>query len=354
MSQTGVDLRGAQVGGNITINGVNVGLTAPEMQELIRAAVVDAVGLDSKTKDLSQKLEISHGAMRTMLVTVGHADIPDEKLLEKLSEVFEHYRKAAATIDALQPDNPVAQAHVAEAAEAVSAGDSDGARRHLRAARAAAEGAVAEARRLAREADLAVARQLQQAMRAVVAEAELVLTALDYREAAQLFGEAAAMVPNEEQNEKGELLTRQADALLRHGEDRSDNAALRRAVALYGRVLELWPVERVPLQWAMAQNNLGTALARLGERESGTARLEQAVEAYQAALEECTRERVSLVWARMQNNLGNALSRLGQRESGTARLEQAVEAYQAALEECTRERVPLDWARIHHNLGRVL
>ena len=63
----------------------------------------------------------------------------------------------------------------------------------------------------------------------------------------------------------------------------------------------------MPLDWAMTQNNLGTALATLGERESGTARLEEAVAAYRAALEERTRERVPLDWAQTQNNLGTAL-----------------------------------------------
>jgi hypothetical protein len=49
----------------------------------------------------------------------------------------------------------------------------------------------------------------------------------------------------------------------------------------------------VPLDWAMTQNNLGTALSTLGERESGTARLEEAFAPYRAALEECTREATS-------------------------------------------------------------
>src|SRR5207302_11170680 len=61
--------------------------------------------------------------------------------------------------------------------------------------------------------------------------------------------------------------------------------------------------DRVPLDWAMTQNNLGTALSRLGERENGTVRLEQAVAAYQTALEETTRDRVPLQWATTQNNL---------------------------------------------------
>ena len=42
--------------------------------------------------------------------------------------------------------------------------------------------------------------------------------------------------------------------------------------------------------------------------------------AYRAALEERTRERVPLDWAQTQNNLGNALETLGERESGTAHL----------------------------------
>jgi len=43
---------------------------------------------------------------------------------------------------------------------------------------------------------------------------------------------------------------------------------------------------RVPLDWAMTQNNLGAALVALGERESGTARLEEAVAAYRDTLKD--------------------------------------------------------------------
>jgi len=98
---------------------------------------------------------------------------------------------------------------------------------------------------------------------------------------------------------------------------------------------------------------LGNALSRLGERESGTERLLEAVEAYRDALKEWTRERVPLDWAMTQNNLGNALSTLGQRESGTERLLEAVEAYRDALKEWTRERVPLQWAMTQTNLGNA-
>ncbi len=49
----------------------------------------------------------------------------------------------------------------------------------------------------------------------MAAEAELAVAALDYPEAARLFGEAAALAPGEEPAEKGALLRQQAAALLR-------------------------------------------------------------------------------------------------------------------------------------------
>ncbi|MEM9523201.1 MAG: hypothetical protein AAF982_04280, partial [Pseudomonadota bacterium] len=119
----------------------------------------------------------------------------------------------------------------------------------------------------------------------------------------------------------------------------------------YRSALQEWTRDRVPLDWATAQNNLGNALLVLSERESGTARLEQAIDAYRSALQEWTRDRVPLNWATAQSNLGNALKTLGERERGTARLEQAVDAYRSALRERTRDRVPLDWARSNSNLA---
>src|SRR5208282_4404810 len=107
--------------------------------------------------------------------------------------------------------------------------------------------------------------------------------------------------------------------------------------------------ERVPLDWAATQMNLGNALQTLGERESGTARLEEAVAAYRAALEERTRERVPLDWAATQMNLGNALYRLGERESGTARLEEFCECgLRPAVSSGILARVAIAFARARY------
>ncbi len=144
------------------------------------------------------------------------------------------------------------------------------------------------------------------------------------------------------------------NALATLGARESSTARLEEAIQVYRAALMVYTRERVPLDWAMTQNNLGNTLSRLGGNERGTARLEQAVEAYRAALQERTRERVPLQWAMTQNNLGTALQKLGEREGNTARFEQAIEAYRAALRERTRERVPLDWAATQSNLGIAL
>ena len=66
--------------------------------------------------------------------------------------------------------------------------------------------------------------------------------------------------------------------------------------------------------------------------------------AYRAALEERTRERVPLDWASTQNNLGNALDGLGERESGTTRLEAAVAAWDDCLQVATSNWPP-EWVQ---------
>src|SRR6266851_1281971 len=86
----------------------------------------------------------------------------------------------------------------------------------------------------------------------------------------------------------------------------------------------------------------------LVKREAGTGRLEEAVAAYRLALEEWTRERVPLDWARTQMNLGTALSRLGEREAGTARLEEAVAAWDTCLT-VLESAWPPEWVRSIRN-----
>jgi hypothetical protein len=85
-------------------------------------------------------------------------------------------------------------------------------------------------------------------------------------------------------------------------------------VSAYREALKEYTRERVPLQWAMTQTNLGTALETLGERERGTARLEEAVVAYDAALTVFVPARADYYTGICRANRDRALARLTERK----------------------------------------
>lgn len=103
------------------------------------------------------------------------------------------------------------------------------------------------------------------------------------------------------------------------------------AVGKVKRVLDNPPAFLGADRLAQMKGAYGNAAAVLGEQSGEADWLEEAVTAYRAALEVRTRERVPLDWAMTNNNLGAALQTLGEREEGTARLEEAVSAFRAAL-----------------------
>src|SRR5205823_3219288 len=121
---------------------------------------------------------------------------------------------------------------------------------------------------------------------------EIALARLRYVEAATHFAKAAGVFPpgSTYKDRRIGYLVRQAASLHQQGEEFEDNGALRLAIELYKRVIDRNSRERVPLQWAAIQNNLGNALRVLGNRESGTVTLEEAVGAYREALKELNRE----------------------------------------------------------------
>jgi tetratricopeptide (TPR) repeat protein len=132
------------------------------------------------------------------------------------------------------------------------------------------------------------------------------------------------------------------------------------AVAACRAALEVRTREQFPQDWAMTQNNLGNALLVQAGRSEGADAvrlLGQAVAAYRAALEVRTREQFPQNWAAMQNNLGNALRDQAGRSEGADAvrlLGEAVAAYRAALEVRTRGQFPQDWAGTQSNLGMAL
>ena len=347
---------GVAVGGDIKNSTINFGLTPEQLRQVTQAAVEGATGpLIDRISVISKTLGVTQDAAKSLLRIAGEQpDVRDEKLAQVLTKIADDYKQLKATVAALNPANPIAQALVAQANAAIKAGDFTHAHDLLRQATQAQVAAAQEARKLRDQAQAAADAEMLGAASSTAAEGDVALTELRYKQAADLFKQAATLVPPEHADKAASYLERQANALYQQGGERGDNGALEQAIEIWNVVLGQRLHDRVPLDWARTQNGLGAALRRLGERESGTAHLEAAIAAYQAALQERTRDRTPLDWAQTQTNLGIALFRLGERESGTTHLEAAVAAYQAALQELTRDRVPLDWAYTQTNLANAL
>jgi tetratricopeptide (TPR) repeat protein len=328
--------------GSIRDSTINIGIPLEHLEGLVRPFRELSATQKKLIAELEAKLDLNQRQVRAALDILGEKDIPPERLAAKLVEIAERFKAFQAEALAQPGDDAKVAALKAEAQKAIEAGD-------LAKADALLAGVESEQRSM-RDRDAANLAETSGR------RADIALARLQYSEAAHHFANAAAALPADSTHEEKRIgyLASEADALYRQGDEFGDNDALRAAIKRCNRLISLNPRERVPLNWAMTQNNLGTVLSTLGGRQSGAARLEEAVSAYRAALLESTRERVPLHWAATQNNLGNALSILGKRESGTGRLEEAVTAYRAALLERTRERAPLDWAATQNNLGAAL
>jgi tetratricopeptide (TPR) repeat protein len=344
--QVRADTGSIAIGGSITGSTVIIGISQQKVDELVRDAKRPLEELTTQQREnialLKEKLDLNERQVRAALGILGENDIAPERLSAKLVEIAERFKDLQATASAQPGDDPKIADLKAEAQKAIEAGD------------------LTKADALLAQAQEEQARSLDRlavnAADTFSRRGEIAFTRLRYAEAAKHFANAAAIFPPHSSHEDKRInyLQKEAGALHQQGYETGDNGALVSAIDRRKRLVELLPRERVPLDWAKAQNNLGFTLWRLGERESGTEKLEEAVATFREALKELNRERVPLEWARTEIGLGLVLWRLGRRENGTAKLEEAAIAYREALKEWTRERVPLDWAMAQNNLGNAL
>jgi tetratricopeptide (TPR) repeat protein len=328
---------GVTAGGGTASNNTitcNFGLTPEQLREVTKAAIEGATEpLIGRIADISKRLGITEEAAKTLLRIVGEqSEVPDERLAEALTKVANDYKRLQTQVAALNPDNPVARDLVEGAKSEIASGHFAAAHRLLMQARQAQIAAAQEANKLAERAQASRDAQLLGAAASAAAEGDLAMTELHYAQAADLFKQAAELVPAGHTDETTGYLQRQADALYSQGDERGDNTALKLSIDAWRLVLQERTRDRVPLDWAATQMNLGNALQRLGERESGTARLEEAVAAYRAALGEYTRDRVPLGQAYSERGLANGLAALAIREKSAPRMKEALTCMRAAVE----------------------
>jgi tetratricopeptide (TPR) repeat protein len=259
----------------------------------------------AELRKLSGRLGIAELAIAGFLETMHEAEVPLEQVPAKFRELALRYQHLLDGVRTLQSEDPEVQGLKAEAAAAIEAGPSSYDR-----AEELLKRAEAIDRKAAERLTAALEKRNLNAAATRAQRGELSLLRLNYQSAIEHFQEAAEITPPSHPEVRVRYRWAYADALYEYGKDRGINPALDEVIDVWKSLAQELPRERVPLDWAMTQNNLGSALQTLGEREAGTARLEEAVEAYRNALLERTRERVPLDWAATQNNLEMAVKLL--------------------------------------------
>ena len=126
------------------------------------------------------------------------------------------------------------------------------------------------------------------------------------------------------------------------------------AINAYEEALNVYTLDRFPMDYAMTQNNLGTAYRTLGEVEAKPENCKKAINACEEALKVRTLDRFPMDYAMTQNNLGNAYGTLGEVEAKPENCKKAINAYEEALKVFTKEEFPEIYPRVKSNLRKVI
>lgn len=130
---------------------------------------------------------------------------------------------------------------------------------------------------------------------------------------------------------------------------------LQRSIAAYQEALGYRSATGEPLKYASTQNNLGTAYWHLAQQvemqRQAPVHLQAAIAAYNQALSIYSAEKEPLNWAMIQNNLGTAYWNLAQYEQPEQFLQLAITAYSHALKYRHAENLPAACAATQNNLG---
>lgn len=126
---------------------------------------------------------------------------------------------------------------------------------------------------------------------------------------------------------------------------------------LFENALVVRTREKIPLEWAWVQNNLGNVLIELGTRISDK-NFEAAENAYSQALQvygQDEQKKYPEEWVTTRNNLAAAFTYLGGREDGANdKLKDAVTTYKQVIRSYEEARSAQDLAMAYSNLGYAL
>ena len=151
-----------------------------------------------------------------------------------------------------------------------------------------------------------------------------------------------------------QVILRQAQALIHHGEQTGDLGSWHEAAQLQAQAGSLIQEQDAPLDWASGHLETGNLLLKLAAREGNPARFMAAALHFKPASDVFSRESDHDGWALAQLGLAECLRGQGEVQGDPVLLSDGVFAYRAALGVLTRARSPEEWVAAKAGLGATL
>src|SRR5262245_9806964 len=258
------------------------GMSPEQVVELVRLAASPQAGDRAELMVRVRALIPASSQLRVEAIAkffqlLGEVPVEESQLADRFAQIAAEHRRLVEDVKSLRVNDPEVQALRQQAAAALEIADHTTAFARLTQARTIV---TTKRETLARVLD----DQKREEAALVFGQARVELARLAYEQAADLFAEAARLLPAGDTETHWQYIIEKAVAEQTMGDERGNNPALVQAIETYRVGLTLALRTERPLDWATTQNNLGNALSTLGERESGTARLEEAVAVYREAL----------------------------------------------------------------------
>jgi tetratricopeptide (TPR) repeat protein len=133
-----------------------------------------------------------------------------------------------------------------------------------------------------------------------------------------------------------------------------DTPLLHRAVDAFQNAMSVYQSRSDRIDVAEIQSELGSLFEGIARYEPGRENISKAVEYYRLALNGIDPRKFSNLWGETQIDLGNALRRLATYDKGTKDLEDSIVANRAALKVCDKEVSPICWAEAQGQVAQSL
>jgi tetratricopeptide (TPR) repeat protein len=125
------------------------------------------------------------------------------------------------------------------------------------------------------------------------------------------------------------------------------------AITAYEEALTIYTKDAFPMQYAVAQNNLGKAYRTLAEVQDKAKNCRAAITAHEEALTISTKDAFPMQYAATHYNLGNAYRTLAEVQDKAKNCRAAITACKEALTISTKDAFPMQYAMTQCNLGNA-